>query len=71
MRRILLVTDEYHSRRATLVWRRVAGGAGELISVPAVGSHPPLTGWWRNSSGREAVLAEYVKLLGYGLRGRL
>jgi uncharacterized SAM-binding protein YcdF (DUF218 family) len=69
-RRVALVTSPYHERRATLAARRAWPGV-EVRSRPARPSSWSPLGWWRRPRSRRLVLAEYMKLAYYGIRGWL
>ena len=68
-RRLLLVTSDYHTRRARFAFRRALSGLG--VEVLAVGAPHDTFGdrdWWRSESGLVAYFEEYVKLLYYVVR---
>ncbi|HEY8498682.1 MAG TPA: YdcF family protein [Limnochordales bacterium] len=70
-RRVLLVTSNWHSRRATMVFRRVWGRAGiEVRSVPSEEWRFDLARWWQDPDGGETVLIEWLRLAWYWLRAR-
>lgn len=62
-RSILLVTSKYHTRRAGMIYRHLAGGAVEVIARPARsdGFDPEL--WWQDRMSIRRVLIEYQKVL--------
>ena len=68
-RRVLLVTSDWHSRRARWVFRRVYGPAGiEVLSVPSPEWRFDTLRWWQYPDGGETVIIEYVRLLWYALQ---
>lgn len=65
-RTVVVVTSNYHVRRARLAFRRVYEPAGIQVAVhgaPDPGFLPDR--WWREGSGREYGLLELMKLLWY------
>ena len=67
--RVLVVTSDYHTRRARWVFDRVlADRAGQAAFVSAPTEQVPLDRWWHSEAGFRAITSEYVKLLLYGLR---
>jgi uncharacterized SAM-binding protein YcdF (DUF218 family) len=69
--RLLLVTDEYHSRRATLTWRKVIGGAAEIISVPCTDHCVSMHGWWRDKEAAKSAWLELLRFGAYIAMGRI
>lgn len=62
-RSILLVTSKLHTRRASLIYRRLAGDSIRVISRPARDDpYDPAT-WWQNRTMVRRVVIEYQKLL--------
>ncbi len=67
---IVVVSSPYHMRRVALVFRKAFRGSGVKVSFsPARGFNEGLAGWWRDEGLAAAVLAEYVKLLVYAVKG--
>ncbi|MFS8613241.1 YdcF family protein [Limnochorda sp.] len=65
-RQVVVVTSNYHVRRARLAFRRLYEPAGLQVAVhgaPDPGFHPD--GWWQEPLGREYGLLELMKLLWY------
>ena len=65
-RRVVVVTSNYHVRRARLAFRRVYEPAGIELSVhgtPDPAFNPDR--WWREPGGREYGLLELMKLFWY------
>ena len=70
-RRVLLVTSDWHSRRAVMVFRRVYGEAGiEVISVPSVEWRFDTYRWWQYPDGGEIIPIEWLRLVWYWARAR-
>jgi uncharacterized SAM-binding protein YcdF (DUF218 family) len=68
-KRLLLVTNGPHTRRAEWIFHRVlADWRGEILSVSAPAEDFDATTWWRNQEGVLFVVSEYLKLLFYVLR---
>ncbi|HEX2190650.1 MAG TPA: ElyC/SanA/YdcF family protein [Longimicrobiaceae bacterium] len=70
-RRVAVVTNPYHSRRARMALRRATRG----LRVEVLLSPTPAWGfterdWWRSEDGLVAYFNEWVKLAAYLLRGR-
>ena len=71
IRRILVVTSPYHSRRALWVFRRVLEPAGVEVGIdsPPPGEQSPSPGtWWLSRTGWRSVALEYVKLVYYRIK---
>jgi hypothetical protein len=63
---VLFVTSPYHTRRLSLVARRVFEGTGMSFGVrPSTAFYMDYKRWWASTHGRDAVIGEYVKLLYY------
>ncbi|MCD6521103.1 MAG: YdcF family protein [Anaerolineae bacterium] len=72
LRALLVVTDNYHTRRASLVFRHVYRGTGiQLIFVSAKPSWFQLNSWWTNERALVACFEEYIKLGLYLAKGYL
>jgi len=65
VKRVILVTSWFHSRRALACFRKAAPEI-EFISVPTVEDRPKTD--WPNRYERKMVLREYLKLAGYLVR---
>lgn len=63
VRRVLLVTSNYHARRATIVLTLFCPGV-KFISVPAPDSHYHVDKWWQDDSSRQLFFSEWSKILG-------
>ena len=69
IRRVLVVTSPYHSRRALWVFRRVLAGVEVGIDSPLPGEQSPAAGtWWLSKTGWHNVALEYVKLVYYRIK---
>lgn len=67
--RTIVVTSNYHTRRARWVFTLVHGKRSahlSFVSSPAYGFSA--VDWWQTEDGFELVLAEYLKLLFYGVQ---
>jgi uncharacterized SAM-binding protein YcdF (DUF218 family) len=63
VKRVLLVTSSYHSRRAAIVfWLFCPGIQFETISAPDFLYHPDT--WWNDASSRNLFFSEWSKILG-------
>ncbi len=70
VRNVLFVTAPYHSRRATLVWKKSAPDIG--ISTVSVVDTPPSETRWRTSFQVARVIAyEYLAIADYWWNGRV
>jgi uncharacterized SAM-binding protein YcdF (DUF218 family) len=70
LKRLLVVTSAYHSRRALWSMRRACEGSGIEIGIdspPPGWQTPPVTTWWLRRRGWSFVAAEYPKLVYYWL----
>jgi uncharacterized SAM-binding protein YcdF (DUF218 family) len=64
--RVVIVTSDFHTRRAAWIFRQCL--AGQPVEVAVVGvpnERFELATWWRNEKGFVTVLGENVKLLAY------
>ncbi len=61
-RSILLVTSKYHTRRAGMIYRHLAGGSIEVIARPARTDGFDPERWWHDRMSIRRVLIEYQKL---------
>ena len=62
-KRVILVTTDFHSRRAALVFRLFVPGV-QFYVVAAPDKVFDATTWWKTDSGRRLCFAEYSKMLG-------
>ena len=63
VKRVLLVTSAYHSRRASIVFRLFCPDI-QFIAIPAPDAHYHPDGWWKDSSSRRLFFSEWIKILG-------
>ena len=71
LRRLLVVTSAYHSRRALWSMRRACAGSGIEIGIdgPPPGLQTPAPGiWWLRRKGWRVVAGEYVKMIYYWMK---
>ena len=57
--RVLVVTSASHSRRASLIWKRVAP---QLTGIMVAARDPGLAWWWSTRHGRTTISYEYLAL---------
>lgn len=65
-RSIIVVTSNFHTRRAGMIWRRVLGGAHPPFSMSVWGVDDGVfepDGWWRNRLYAKTWLLELTKLI--------
>jgi uncharacterized SAM-binding protein YcdF (DUF218 family) len=63
VKRVLLVTSAYHSRRAEIVLTLFCPGT-HFISIPAADEHYHADQWWNDQSSRQLFFSEWSKILG-------
>lgn len=66
LHRILLVTSDYHTRRAAQIYRAQAPEI-TFIVVAAPDEHFSPNGWWRDRQGRKVFLLEAEKTVAHWL----
>jgi uncharacterized SAM-binding protein YcdF (DUF218 family) len=65
-RRVAVVTNDYHTRRARCIFRTEVGDrAADLIFFAAPTDDFDAHDWWRSETGFQRYSDEYVKLLAY------
>lgn len=67
---LLVITDNYHTRRARLTFRKVFADSG--VRIVLVGAEPEwfsVNAWWTQERSLQAVLEEYLKLVLYLTKG--
>jgi uncharacterized SAM-binding protein YcdF (DUF218 family) len=60
-RRVLLVTSDYHTRRARAIFERLAGGQPQVLVIGAPAPPFAPASWWRTRPGRKIFLQEWLK----------
>ena len=69
---LVIVTDNFHSRRTGMIFDKIFKGSGIKVSVQPVNVqgywYDPLK-WWRDSESRDVTVLEYVKIF-YFLSGQ-
>jgi uncharacterized SAM-binding protein YcdF (DUF218 family) len=67
--RVLVVTNDFHTRRSRWVFARVLGDrAGQVSFVSAPSDEFPMDRWWQSPVGFQAIGSEYLKLAFYAVR---
>lgn len=69
-RTLLIATSKYHSRRAALIYRHLAGDRVRIISRPSRYDEFDPDRWWHDRTFRRRVIFEYQKLLAFHLFDR-
>jgi len=64
VKRVILVTSAYHSRRADMVVRLFCDNRIQLISVPATDPVYSPEGWWDDPGSRKIFFSEWRKIIG-------
>jgi uncharacterized SAM-binding protein YcdF (DUF218 family) len=64
VRRVILVTSAYHSRRADIVVRLFCDNGIQFISVPAPDQVYTPDRWWDDPNSRKVFLSEWMKIIG-------
>ena len=59
---IVLVTSPYHSRRASIIFKKMLRGV-RIISAPSDKSWFGFDGWWERPHDRDVVLSEWSKFI--------
>jgi len=63
IRKLLLVTSNYHTHRAATIYRAVLGRDIAIHSVAAADPYFRPESWWHNREGQKIVFFEYSKLI--------
>jgi uncharacterized SAM-binding protein YcdF (DUF218 family) len=63
VKRVLLVTSSYHSRRASIVFRLFCPGI-EFIAISAPDPQYQPHDWWKDTSSRRFFFSEWRKIIG-------
>ena len=64
VKRVILVNNAYHSRRADIVVRLFCGNGIQFISVPAPDSYYSPDRWWDDPGSRKMFFSEWRKIVG-------
>ena len=69
---LIIVTDNFHSRRTGMIFDKIFRGSGIKLSVQPVNVqnnwYDPLK-WWKDSESRDVTVLEYIKIF-YFLSGQ-
>jgi uncharacterized SAM-binding protein YcdF (DUF218 family) len=68
IKKIILVTSAYHTRRAKLMYENAVSLLEydiEFLVYPAPDPYVPIEGWWKLRTGKKGVFLEYVKSMAY------
>jgi len=63
VKRVIVVTSSYHSRRCAILFRLFCPGI-RFLSVPARDGQYRGDGWWRDAGSRNLFFSEWTKILG-------
>jgi len=64
----IVVTDPYHTRRASIIFKDIVEKAGIDVSIHSVaGSWYRSDNWFLSGKGWNATLREYIKLIAYSI----
>lgn len=61
--KVLLVTSNYHTRRAVKMFRKAAAGEITAVAVAAPDDFFTPDGWWKNREGQKTFLSEWEKTI--------
>jgi uncharacterized SAM-binding protein YcdF (DUF218 family) len=61
VRRLLIVTSDYHTARAGRLFRKAMGSSVEIHMVAAKDPHFPRESWWREREGLKTIFYESLK----------
>lgn len=62
VKRLILVTSSFHTRRATVIFRQVAPDLS-FVTVASPDRYFSPDGWWKNREGEKTFLFEWTKTL--------
>ena len=60
-RSMILVTSPYHSKRSSMIFRRIMGKDIKIINAPSENSWFSFDEWWKRRKDRSTVLSEFSK----------
>lgn len=63
VKKALVVTSNFHTRRARNIYRKHTSGAIEYIFVAAGSPRFDPDSWWKTRDGKEVLVIEYIKTL--------
>ena len=63
VKRVIVVTSSFHSRRCVILFRLFCPGI-RFLSVPAPDAGYQANGWWKNARSRQLFFSEWTKILG-------
>lgn len=66
---VLVVTTNWHTRRAGWILQKKIGNLARIHMLPAPSPGFDPAQWWKSPGGLEMVLAEYLKIIWYKVRG--
>ena len=70
IKKFILVTSAYHTRRAKLRYEKAVSSLGydiEFLVYPAPDPFVPIEGWWKIRTGQKGIFFEYLKSIAYYL----
>jgi uncharacterized SAM-binding protein YcdF (DUF218 family) len=71
IKRVILVTSAFHTRRAMWIMRKeLAGSSATILSAPAPHNKFDKANWWKEESGLISFANEYIKLIYYRVKYR-
>lgn len=70
LKRVILVTSSYHQRRASLEFRKRAGGDIVIINHPVAYDSQWTKQWYATPSGLWLAMSELIKVLGFYVSGK-
>jgi uncharacterized SAM-binding protein YcdF (DUF218 family) len=68
IKKFILVTSNYHTRRAKLMYEKAISLLGydiEFLVYPAPDPFVPIPGWWKLRTGQKGIFFEYIKSIAY------
>ena len=63
VKRVIVVTSSFHSRRCLILFRLFCPGI-RFLSAPAPDAGYQANGWWKNARSRQLFFSEWTKILG-------
>ena len=68
IKKFILVTSAYHTRRSKLMYEKAISILGydiEFLVYPAPDPFVPIQGWWKIRTGQKGIFFEYLKSIAY------